>query len=401
MENIEKLKGLILETINGGMTAIKEETEKIKDEVGALKEDLTKIKETPVKKVTITGQNDGKQREYLYKDHVLPVQGKGLEHIDSFKIMDVELRDAIAKMMIDMVEAGLNGKREFKADTTMVAGTAGRGGYLVFDEYMNVIRSLGELYGVMLANAEVVSMNTDTLHYPVDNDQNVTILQKNETVAHADGVPDNIVTEVELAAKDLGAYGIVTNQLMADANFDILGFLTPKFASALSRKIDTAILNDTGTTTGFDCLVTGASLNDSTGSLDVAHILDAYKYLDERMELGAKLFFHRIVYYGTVLNTQDKNDRHVFEHSSSVQKKNIWDIPVVLASALPYALTPGDLVGLLGNMRQAYIIGQRQGAGSFFINPYSLDLERQTRITVNSRWAGKNGFEKAMTRLIY
>lgn len=395
--NVEKLKGMILETVNGGVQAVKEEVEKITEDVAKMKEEVNAIKAIPATKIAVGAPGETKHN-MLYNGFNLNYQGRTVRE-DCFRLLDNTLKEDISKMLIDAVKAGLSGRPEYKINTTMVEGTPGSGGYLVFDEFLNVIRSLGELYGVGLAEAEVVPMNSDVLHYPVDNNKSITVASKSETTAYDDGVPANIVTEIELSAKRLGAYGVLTNQLLEDSTFDIVGFLLPKFAAALSRKIDYEMFT-TGATV-FAPLVDNADLNDSTGTLTIAHLLDAYKYLDARMRAGAKFYFHRIVHYGTILNQTDTAGNAIFPPNMTNMGKSLWDIPVVLAEDLPYALTNGLTVGLCGNMKQAYVIGMRKGVGSFFFNPYSLDTSEQTRITLGTRWDGKVGFGAAMTKLIY
>lgn len=404
MDNVEKLKGMIVETVNGGMEAIKdevakqtEELTKLKEDVAAVSNDITAIKELPATNVTLGAP--GRQVNMIHNGISLVNQGRQIQN-DAWRLVNDESKQGIAKMLIDACTAGLKGQREYKINTTLVEGTPGSGGYLVFDEFMNIIRTLGELTGVMLAEAEVVPMNSDVLHYPVDNDKSITVLEKSETADFADGVPANMFTEVELTATRLGAYAVLTNQLMDDSTFDIVSFLMPKFATAVSRKIDSEVFT-TGGSGIFDPLVDDANILDSTGTLDIVHLLDAFSKLDSRMSAGAKYFFHRLVHFGTVLAQTDTAGNAIFPPTLTNMGKKLWDIPVVLAEDLPYTLTDGLTVGLCGNMKQAYIIGMRKGVGSFFFNPYSLDISEQTRITLGTRWDGKVGYGKSMVKLIY
>lgn len=399
MDNVEKLKGMILETVKGGQEEVKLEMEKIKDSIASIKDDVTKIKEIPVEKIAV-GAPGGKKHEMIHNGYSLIHQGRELK-MDAWRMLDNSLKEDIAKMLIDAMTSSMKGLKEYKVNTTLSEGTPGSGGYLVFDEFLNVIRSLGELYGVGLAECEVVPMNSDVLHYPVDNDKNITVAKKSETTAYDDGVPADIVTEVQLTANRIGAYGVITNQLMEDSSFDIVSFLVPKFAAAISRKIDSNIFDSSATDFSGGPLVSAAGIQDCTGVLDIQHLLQAYSKLDARMRVGAKYFFHRLVHYGTILNQTDVAGNAIFPPNLTNMGKSLWDIPVVLAEDIPYALTNGLCVGLCGNMKQAYIIGMRKGVGSFFFNPYSLDTSEQTRITLGTRWDGTPGFAKSMVKLIY
>ena len=397
MDAQEKLKGMILETIQGGTKAIKEEQEKLTETINEVKKDVEKIKQVTE---TINLQTPSGKQELMYNGISLKHQGQVIQE-DAWRLKNDEVKNGIAKMLIDAVKDGIRGgKREYIMNTTLEEGTDAMGGYIVFDEFMSVIRSLGELYGVMLGEAEVVTMNTDTLQYPVDNDKNITVAQKAEKADYADGVPSDLFTNVTLSATRLGAYAVLTNQLIDDSTFDVVSFLMPKFAAAISRKIDSEVFTSGGSGI-FDPLVDDANIQDSTGTLNIAHLLDAYSKLDARMRVGAKYYFHRLVHYGTILNQTDTAGNAIFPPSLTNMGKSLWDIPVVLAEDLPHTLTDGSIVGLCGNMRQAYIIGQRKGVGSFFFNPYSLDISEQTRITLGTRWDGKVGFGKSMVKLIY
>jgi HK97 family phage major capsid protein len=398
MENkVEELKGMILETVKDGVKGIQLEIEKIKEDNVKTAEKVNGLINTPVQKVNLSVPGGEGSRQFIYNGYNLNAQGKNKIVDASFRLVDGQTKDAIAKMLIDMIKSG---KQEYIADASLVEGTPGSGGYLVFDEFMNVIRTLGQLSGVMLNEAEVITMNAEKMHYPVDNDKTITTAFKTETTAMADGVPADIVTEIELSASKLGAYAVLTNELINDSKFDIVSFLMQKFAASISRKIDQQAFRVLGTDV-LDSLIADASIVDSTGTLNIGHLLDAYSKLDARQAAGAKFYFHRLVHYGTILNMVDTEGNAIFPPNAINTGKSLWDVPVVLVEDLPYTLTGGSTVGLFCNMKQAYVVGQRAGVGSFFINPYSLDLEYETRITLVTRWAGKVGFGKSCVALIY
>ena len=397
MDNVEKLKGMILETVKGGTEAIVEAQEQLKQDIASVRGDVDKIK-TVSEKVNLKTASG--TQEMVFDGIRLDIQGRQIQE-SAFRFTSDAMKQDIAKMLINAVNSGLAGKPEYKINATLTGETSGQVSEFVFDEFMSVIRTLGELYGVMLGEAEVVNMNTDTLNYPIDNDKLIIVSEKSEAADFTDGVAASAVSaNVALTATRLGAYALITNQLMDDSTFDIVSFLMPKFAAAISRKIDSEILT-TGGSGIFDPLVDDANIQDSTGTLDIAHLLDAYSKLDARMRAGAKYYFHRLVHYGSILNQTDTAGNAIFPPNLTNMGKNLWDIPVVLAEDMPYALTNNLTVGLCGNMRQAYIIGQRKGVGSFFFNPYTYDISEQTRITLGTRWDGKVGFGKAMVKLIY
>ena len=403
MDNkVEELKGMVLETIKGGVQEIKNEMEKIKEDVAKTNEKVNTILTTPVKNVSLTIPGAEGKKSFVYNGFNLNYQGRDKIVDGAFRLKDENLKNAIAKMLIDAVKASATGQKEYvinQAPSQLSEGVPADGGYIVFDEFMNVIRTLGQLSGVMLGEAEVVTMNSDIMHYPVDNDKTITTAFKTESTAMASGVPSDLLTEIQLTASKLGAYAILTNELIEDSTFDIVSFLMQKFAASISRKIDQQVFRVAGTDV-LDSLF-AAAIVDSTGILNIAHLLDAFSKLDSRQSAGAKFYFHRLVHYGTILNMTDKEGNAVFPPSSTNMGTSLWNVPVTLVEDLPYTLDNNLPVGLLANMKQAYVIGQRKGVGSFFFNPYSLDLEYQTRISLVTRWAGKVGFAKSCVQLLY
>ena len=176
----------------------------------------------------------------------------------------------------------------------------------------------------------------------------------------------------------------------------------PKFAASISRKIDTEVFSTNSySTTTFEGLFDATNVQDSTGTLNIAHLLDAVSKLDKRQSAGAKFYFHRIILYGTILALTDTAGNAQFPPGLTNMGENLWKIPTVTVEDLPYALNQNAIVGLYANMRQAYVIGQRKGVGSFFFNPYSLDISEQTRITLGTRWDGRVGFGQSCVQLKY
>ena len=217
MDNkVEQLKHVVLEAMPelGGIEGIKDAQEEVKEDIAKIKEESTatrdkidKLLDAPFVKQNLAVPGSSGKQEFIYKNYNLNAITNTMrpEIADNrvWKMIDEAKKQEIAKMLIDVIEQGLAGKREIVVNTTMSEGTAGSGGYLVFDEFMNVIRSLGQLYGVCLNEAEVVTMNSDVLHYPVDSDAAVTTAFKTETSDFADGIPADIVAEVQLTAKRL------------------------------------------------------------------------------------------------------------------------------------------------------------------------------------------------------
>lgn len=403
MENkVDELKGIVLETIKGGIKEVKDEMAIMKESIAKTEEKVNTILTTPVKNVSLTVPGGEGKKSFIYNGFNLNYQGRDKIVDGAFRLKDENLKQAVAKMLIDAVKASKTGQKEYvmnDAPAQLSEGVPADGGYIVFDEFMNVIRTLGQLSGVMLGEAEVVTMNSDIMHYPVDNDKTITTAFKTESTAMASGIPTDLLTEIQLSASKLGAYAILTNELIEDSTFDIVSFLMQKFAASISRKIDQQAFRVAGTDV-LDSLF-AAAIVDSTGTLNIAHLLDAFSKLDSRQTAGAKFYFHRLVHYGTILNMTDTEGNAVFPPSSTNMGTQLWNVPVTLVEDLPYTLTNNLPVGLLANMKQAYVIGQRKGVGSFFFNPYSLDLEYQTRISLVTRWAGKVGFAKSCVQLIY
>lgn len=131
--------------------------------------------------------------------------------------------------------------RAFKA---LVEGTDGDGGYLVPEEFRSEVFRIATDVGVMRRIATVVPMNTDTLNLNTLNARPQaywTPEYGSKTTSSAE------FGRVVLQPNDLVCLLPITHQLIADANINMVQFITNLFAESIALAEDKAFFTGSGT----------------------------------------------------------------------------------------------------------------------------------------------------------
>jgi HK97 family phage major capsid protein len=177
---------------------------------------------------------------------------------------------------------------------TLVEGTDSAGGFLVPEEYRAELQSIGlEQAVVRRANPFVVPMRSDTLTYPIVNDQ-----------SHASSVHGGVVaywtkegavgTESEptfgnitLTAKKLSGYTKVSNELLADSAIALEPFLRRQFGEAWAWFEDLAFLRGSGSGQPLGVYNAAATISVTRQDTDEVFVKDVYN-LYSRMMPGSR-----------------------------------------------------------------------------------------------------------------
>lgn len=391
----EQLKGMLKELIDGATkeqameiaAATNEQIAKIMESNSELKERLEAIEKAPARKVQLATPGSEKTVSALYKGFDLRKQGASL------MIDDNDKKEKIAKFVIDCVKAAMN------------EGTASQGGYLVFDEYEDVVLAFARRNSIALQEATVYEMNTDTLRVPAES-TNVATAWGSEAAQLDQSEPT--VAEVELSAKRLGAYGLMSNELMEDASFDLVSWLTSQFAEAIALDVDDATFNGT-TGSSFTGALSGASTNTvscaATGTspnrhiqLTVDELSQAISKLTDNKLRNAKFYLHlNSLHYVRI--QEDTAGNKVWAQPGNGVPGTIYEYPYrvsdKIGSSSPAANTP---FALFGNFKN-YIIGRRKGAMRLELDPYGRFDYYQTRFRMVTRWDGAPGLEKGLVAI--
>jgi HK97 family phage major capsid protein len=396
----DKLRDMLQEIMGEQFTKSNEILESTKQELTLLKEQNTefaqkieKIEKMPAKKVdaVIPGAED--KSVALYKGYNLQYFGKELTITDKY-IVAPELRENISKFLIDVVKA------------TNVEGTGSRGGYLVPDEYGDVVMAHARLNSVCLQECQVLPMSTDTLRIPAENAK-AAVSWGNEEAQLAASNPT--FAEIVLTAQRLGAYTIASNELLADDKYDFVSMLTSQFAEAIAIEIDDSVFNG-GNGSTFAGALSGANYTVScaaTGTSPSRHIQitnvelsSAIAALTSNKLMGAKFYFHQNSMH-FVRVQEDTAGNPIFALPGNGVPGKVYEYPYVVSAqvgaAAPAASTP---FVLFGNMKKSYVIGQRRGNMLLEVDPYGLFDTYRTRFRMVTRWDGAVALSDGLVKIV-
>lgn len=151
-------------------------------------------------------------------------------------------------------------RKKFKAGDTvkLVEGSPTQGGYLVPSEFNDEIQSALEEENVIRQMATVISTESEHLIPYVSTKPAATWISEGQTI--------NLTTEtferITLGAHKLGAAITLSNELLADSQYDLQAHLTLEFAKSLARKEEEAFLLGDGDGQPTGILTTFAANSD-------------------------------------------------------------------------------------------------------------------------------------------
>jgi len=357
-----------------------------------MKTKIEAIENAPVKKVNLTVPGtENKTVEVMYKKHFVPGQGVELKLYHT-----PEKQIQLAKGYVDFVEQVMNsGQGSLKK--SMVEGTPGSGGYLVFDEYVNELLAFARLNSFALQKCRVIDVGSDTIHIPAE-DTSVAVAWKTETTAAGETTP--AVTEVAFAPVKLTAYSMASNEFLADSAIDVVSWLTGLFAEAIGQELDDQVINgDASASDPFTGLANDANVVDSTGTMNLAHLHDVFAKMPPNKIAGSEFLFHRAIYYPNILGLVDAANNSIYPPTVATPN-SLWGYPVFMSEKAPSTLANGSACAYFGNFKN-YIIARRQAAGSLDVDIYGKFLENMTRFRTVSRWHGKPWNGSAFIKLVY
>lgn len=192
----------------------------------------------------------------------------------------------------------------------LVEGTDSEGGYLVPEELRaEVFRTLPD-YAVMRRIARIIPMNTDTLKLNALGARPTaywTAEYASKSTTSAD------FTQVSLSPNDLVCLLPVSEQLLADANINMVQFVTELFVEAIGAGEDKAFF--TGSGTGQPKGINQETLNtvNAATTLGFDHVISLIDQVPQRVAQspGAAFVAHR--YVKRILRTvKDSNNNYIW-----------------------------------------------------------------------------------------
>jgi HK97 family phage major capsid protein len=370
MNSQEKLAELIKEVLDPKLKDQAEDIlEQVKTDHNTMEGRIAALEAMPTKDVST--DTPEKPVETEYKGRKLAAMGKGLN-------LSPEVKDEVAKMFIDFIEASKVGKAALNETTTT------QGGYLVFDEYVNELLSFVRLNSLTMQKARVLNVSSDSIRIPTENTA-VSVAFANEAASISQSEPT--VGELNLTPAKLAAYSIASNELIADSQFDILTWLTSLYGEAMGQEIDNQVFN--GST--FTGLISAAGITEvetstnTTAGLTVDYLAQVVTALPQNKNIGAEFYMNRAG-YRFFLALEDDVGNQIWTPAGGPMGA-IWGIPVNIVEQFPSDISGNSVVGIYGNLSH-YIIALRQGM-DMAVDPYGAFTTDQTRFRATMRIHGE------------
>jgi len=391
-EKQEKLRGMVLEVFPQLQEEAKEEKSLLTEEIEVLKESNTEMKakieaieNAPEKKVNLQVPGETKTISAIYKGHNLYGKGATLK-------LPEERREAIAKMFIDFIEQySTTGKAKLNilekaSPPDLSGGTGANVGYLVFPDYVNELLAFAREQSVALQECRIMNVGSDSIYIPKEDTNGMGVAWTDELAQFTQKYPT--VELLNLTPKKLGAYARMSNELLADSEFDLVSWLTELFAEGIARELDSQIWSGTEFTAliGSAGIVSATTDSTATSSINIDHLADTISSLPSYKSQGARFYFHRNN-FKYIRTLEDGAGNSVYTPAMGGAPGMIWEYPYTLSEQMPSTATTGDCIGVFGNLKN-YIIARRSGNIVLEADPYGNFDYDITRFRVKVRYHG-------------
>lgn len=240
-------------------------------------------------------------------------------------------------------------------------GTDPDGGYLVPDEFeKQLIQKLHEA-NILRSISNVIQTNSDEHKIPVVATEG-TASWMEEEAAYTES--NTQFSQVSLGAHKLGTLIKVSEELLNDSAFDLMGYLSEEFGRRLGDAEEKAFLTGTGSgqPTGMLNDTTGATLGSTAKSstdINFDDLIDLFYSLRAPYRKNA-VFIMNDDTVKAVRKLKDKNDQYIWQPSVQAgQPDRILNCPVLTSQYMP-TLAASNKPVLFGDFNY-YWIADRQG----------------------------------------
>jgi len=359
---------------------IKDAIAKSDEKVEGLEVKIKTLEDAPVKSVISDGKLSG-AREYkgMRLDKQL-VKFRG----NNSDFTDVEL-DNVSKMFKELLDMG--GKGSIKAAAEHIEGVDAQGGYLVLDVFSNMVEQLARESSVMIQLCKNISIsNTDTYKFPKE----LTVVDLSWDAEGTVTKKDATWAQGSVAIKRLSGYVAISNELLADAAYDIVGDLTGQFGYAMGQEIDNQVLNGTGSPF-IGVLGAGSSLNvkladDAVWSDVTADIFsEAIATMSTNDAANATYVLGKMgAHY--VRTLKDSTGAPIFQAIADNGPDKVYGRNLVVANNVNDAVgeTLATAYGVLGDFSKYLIVNRIDGL-DVLVDPYSDSVSNNTRFIYSTR----------------
>lgn len=302
----------------------------------------------------------------------------------------------------------------------MGEGTDSAGGFLVPEEYAAEINRIAEDFGLARLLCRKIRMSSNILNMPTLT-TNVTVSWPGE--GSAGTAADLVLGRTVLEAKTCVGLSVLSNELLADANVDVVNVLSELFAEALAGEEDNQLFAGTGAP--FTGLLQNSSVNivtQATGdtgftTFDAQDLRDLISQIKPLALSGAGFFMHRTI-WGIAQKLKDSNNQPLVSLAIPVLSGDatkmgpagtiagtIWGYPVYLSEKMPTSSASAVSTKYIafGNLKHAWMGDRAQMtmsiSDSATVGSNNVFAENESAVRVTERIALAIGLPTAFSVL--
>ncbi len=242
----------------------------------------------------------------------------------------------------------------------MSEGTAGSGGYLVPEEFAQLVITKKSAIAKMRKYATVIPTVRDSLHVPYDN-ANASVSWEAENSTPTPSNPT--FSEAALTPYKLKVLSVTSNELLADANIQVINYLADQFARLMAAEEDKQFFTGNGSSkpTGVRTMTPDQTVAQAGATLAYSDILDCFMNLPEQYRNVAQ-WFTSPTGVQLIMGLVDSNGRPIFMPSYEVGKPGmLFGRPLLEVADFPTNLgTHSNTTELWIGDLSTYVIADRQ-----------------------------------------
>lgn len=310
----------------------------------------------------------GMTREDAKKGNV-PAEFLGLSPEEVAKMSKGE---KAAKFIKAVFHKDMDSLRAMKA---LSEGSDSAGGFLVPEEFRSEVWRIANDYGLARKLCTKMPMKRDVLNIPTLT-TSVSVYWPGEGAAGTESNP--VFGRTRLEAKTCVGLTVLSNELLEDADADIITYLAEIFAEALAGEEDNQLFNGTGSP--FTGILQNSSVNIvtmATGQDTFAEVLagdlrDLISQIKATALPGAGYFMHRLT-WGIVQKIQNNSNYVVALQNPMITPASaaeinpnllpvgtIWGYPVYLSDQIVSTTAVSTKFIVFGNLRYAWFGDRKQ-----------------------------------------
>lgn len=346
----------------------------VDEKLNRMEEIISKLSDKPEVKVVQTGSD-----KTIVDAEMGEVSVKKLEEV-TVEIADRKQRGKqntmISKKSIHFVEAMIRQDRQKLQ--VLVEGTAASGGYLVPEEFANMIVEDRRDATIMRQLATVIPVSTDTFHLP-------TLASRPKTFWRSEAAVKNTSTatfgEIVLTPYSLASIVPLSNELVADASLgtggSIVSMIAGLMGTALAEEEDKAFWtgNGSGRPTGIDNYTFTTLTAGLTDASRADTLIQALYKLPQGYRGNAVVVANKNT-WAKIATLKDNNNQYLLTGLGNSPTPVLRGRPIYEQNDI------GDGKAFIGDFRD-YYIADRQG----------ITVDVSTEATVG----GSSAFEKNLT----